>query len=120
MSVDRLCSFYGFTRVPFGRDLAPGSLFRSGAHAEAVARLGWCVNERGLGTLTGEVIAGPLTHPGHLLRQPDRRRPGDLELGRRCAGWDTPVPSCCTRSPGGRGPGLRGGGTGTAGAFAGR
>ena len=40
MSVDRLCSFYGFTRVPFGRDLAPGSLFRSGAHAEAVARLG--------------------------------------------------------------------------------
>jgi type II secretory pathway predicted ATPase ExeA len=58
MSVDRLCSFYGFTRVPFGRDLAPGSLFRSGAHAEAVARLGWCVNERGLGTLTGEVGCG--------------------------------------------------------------
>ncbi len=57
MSVDRLCSFYGFTRMPFGRDLAPGSLFRS-AHGEAVARLGWCVAERGLGVLTGEVGCG--------------------------------------------------------------
>ena len=58
MSVDRLCKFYGFTRMPFGRDLAPGSLFCSGAHAGAVARLGWCVAERGLGTLTGEVGCG--------------------------------------------------------------
>lgn len=58
MSVDRLCSFYGFTRMPFGRDLAPGALFRSAAHAEAVARLSWCVAERGLGTLTGEVGCG--------------------------------------------------------------
>lgn len=58
MSVDRLCSYYGFTRMPFGRDLAPGQLFRSGAHAEAVARLSWCVAERGLATLTGEVGCG--------------------------------------------------------------
>ncbi len=58
MSVDRLCSFYGFTKMPFGRDLAPGALFRSAAHAEAVARLSWCVAERGLATLTGEVGCG--------------------------------------------------------------
>ncbi|MGH9057981.1 MAG: ExeA family protein [Acidimicrobiales bacterium] len=58
MSVDRLCSFYGFTRMPFGRDLAPGALFRSAAHSEAVARLGWCVAEQGLGVLTGEVGSG--------------------------------------------------------------
>src|SRR5579875_1549305 len=58
MSVDRLCSFFGFTKVPFGRDLAPASLFRSAAHAEAVARLTWCVEERGLGVLTGEVGCG--------------------------------------------------------------
>lgn len=58
MSVDRLCTYYGFTRMPFGRDLPPASLFRSTAHAEAVARLGWCVAERGLGTLTGEVGCG--------------------------------------------------------------
>lgn len=58
MSVDRLCAYYGFTRMPFGRDLAPASLFRSDAHAEAVARLSWCVAERGLATLTGEVGCG--------------------------------------------------------------
>lgn len=58
MSVDRLCTYFGFTRMPFGRDLAPASLFRSKSHAEAVARLGWCVEERGLGVLTGEVGCG--------------------------------------------------------------
>jgi type II secretory pathway predicted ATPase ExeA len=58
MSIDRLCAYYGFARLPFGRELAPGALFRSAAHQEAVARLGWLVDERGLGTLTGEVGAG--------------------------------------------------------------
>ena len=58
MSVDRLCAYYGFSNVPFGRQLAPASLFRSAAHAEAVARLAWCVDERGLATLTGEVGCG--------------------------------------------------------------
>lgn len=58
MSIDRLCAYYGFTRMPFGRDLAPSALFRSAAHQEAVARLSWLVDERGLGTLTGEVGAG--------------------------------------------------------------
>jgi type II secretory pathway predicted ATPase ExeA len=58
MSIDRLCSFYGFTSLPFGRALAPGQLFRSTAHQEAVARLAWCIDERGVATLTGEVGSG--------------------------------------------------------------
>jgi type II secretory pathway predicted ATPase ExeA len=58
MSVDRLCDYFGFTRVPFGRDLPPSALFRSAAHSEAVARLTWLIEERGLGILTGEVGAG--------------------------------------------------------------
>src|SRR3981081_4568329 len=58
MSVDRLCTYYGFNRVPFGRNLAPSSLFRSAAHSEAVARLTWLIEERGIGVLTGEVGAG--------------------------------------------------------------
>ncbi len=58
MSVDRLCVYYGFTGVPFGRDLPPATLFRSAAHQEAVARLTWLIDERGLGILTGEVGAG--------------------------------------------------------------
>ena len=37
MSLDKLCSFYGFTRTPFRRDLAPATGHRHGGHAEAVA-----------------------------------------------------------------------------------
>lgn len=56
--IDKLQSFYGFTRMPFGRDLAPGMLHRHGAHNEAVARITWCVAEHALGVITGEVGAG--------------------------------------------------------------
>jgi type II secretory pathway predicted ATPase ExeA len=58
MSLDKLCSFYGFTRTPFRRDLAPGMLHRHTGHAEAVARIRWCINETALGVITGEVGAG--------------------------------------------------------------
>src|SRR5687767_7072861 len=32
-------------------------LHRHATHAEAVARIGWCISERGLGVVTGEVDA---------------------------------------------------------------
>jgi hypothetical protein len=48
----------GFTRMPFGRALAPGMLHRHTSYAEAVARIDWCVTERALGVITGEVSAG--------------------------------------------------------------
>src|SRR6185436_16426658 len=50
--------FFGFTRTPFGRDLAPGMLHRHAAHGEAVARIGWCITEHRIGVITGEVGAG--------------------------------------------------------------
>ena len=58
MSLDKLCSYYGFTRTPFRRDLAPGMLHRHAGHAEAVARIPWCIGETALGVITGEVGAG--------------------------------------------------------------
>ena len=58
MSLDKLCSFYGFTRTPFRKDLAPAMLHRHGGHAEAVARIRWCIAETALGVITGEVGAG--------------------------------------------------------------
>jgi type II secretory pathway predicted ATPase ExeA len=58
VSLDKLCSFYGFTRTPFRRDLAPSMLHRHAGHAEAVARIRWCISENGLGVVTGEVGAG--------------------------------------------------------------
>jgi type II secretory pathway predicted ATPase ExeA len=58
MTIERLQAHYGFTKMPFGRALAPQMLHRHGAHAEAVARIGWCISERALGVITGEVGAG--------------------------------------------------------------
>ena len=53
-----LRNHYGFTRTPFGKDLAPGMLHHYPAHAEAVARITWCARERALGVITGEVGSG--------------------------------------------------------------
>jgi hypothetical protein len=58
VSIERLQAFYGFTRMPFGRNLAPGMLHRHTGHAEAVARITWCAGEHALGVITGEVGAG--------------------------------------------------------------
>ena len=46
MSIERLQSHYGFSRMPFGKDLAPGMLHAYDAHAQAVARIQWCISER--------------------------------------------------------------------------
>jgi type II secretory pathway predicted ATPase ExeA len=58
MSIELLQAHYGFSRMPFGRDLAPQMLHRSHGHNEAVARIGWCIQERALGVITGEVGSG--------------------------------------------------------------
>ncbi|MDT3446943.1 AAA family ATPase [Pseudofrankia sp. BMG5.37] len=58
MSIDRMQAHYGFTKMPFGRDLPVSDLHRHRAHNEAVARIGGLIHTRGLGVLTGEVGAG--------------------------------------------------------------
>jgi type II secretory pathway predicted ATPase ExeA len=56
--IEKLQAHYGFGRMPFGRDLAPGMLHRHASHNEAVARISWCISERAIGVITGEVGAG--------------------------------------------------------------
>jgi type II secretory pathway predicted ATPase ExeA len=56
--IDRIQGHYGFTRMPFGRDLAPSMLHRHAVHNEAVARITWCIAEHALGVVTGEVGVG--------------------------------------------------------------
>lgn len=58
MSIDRLRAHYGFTRQPFSKDLAPQMLHTHRAHAEAVARISWCITERAIGVITGECGSG--------------------------------------------------------------
>ena len=53
-----LRNHYGFTRLPFGKDLAPNMLHQHAGCSEAAARISWCIAERALGVITGEVGAG--------------------------------------------------------------
>ncbi|MFJ5833743.1 hypothetical protein [Streptomyces sp. NPDC093089] len=47
--IEKLQAHYGCSRMPFGRDLAPGMLHRHASHNEAVARITWCISERSIG-----------------------------------------------------------------------
>jgi type II secretory pathway predicted ATPase ExeA len=58
MSIDRLRAHWGFSRMPFGKDLAPSMLHGHRCHAEAVARISWCVAESAIGVVTGECGSG--------------------------------------------------------------
>jgi type II secretory pathway predicted ATPase ExeA len=49
---------FGLTRTPFGKRIAARDLFARTAHAEAVARISFCITESTLGVLTGDVGAG--------------------------------------------------------------
>jgi type II secretory pathway predicted ATPase ExeA len=72
--IDKLQAHYGFTRMPFGRDLAPGMLHRHAAHNEAVARITWCITERAIGVITGEVGAGKTVSVRTVLASLDASR----------------------------------------------
>jgi type II secretory pathway predicted ATPase ExeA len=58
MSIDRLRVHWGLSRMPFGKDLAPSMLHTHRSHAEAVARISWCVSESAIGVITGECGSG--------------------------------------------------------------
>lgn len=53
--------FYGFTRLPFERDIAPDHLFVSQPQQEMAARLTFLLRQRGLGLVTGDIGAGKST-----------------------------------------------------------
>jgi len=84
--IEKLQSHYGFSRTPFGRGLTPQMLHRHGAHAEAVARIGWCIHERGLGVITGEVGAGKTVAVRAALTTLDSSRHTIIYLGNPTVG----------------------------------
>jgi type II secretory pathway predicted ATPase ExeA len=49
---------FGLTRTPFGKSIAAKDLYARQAHAEAVARINFCIVESALGVVTGDVGAG--------------------------------------------------------------
>jgi type II secretory pathway predicted ATPase ExeA len=56
--LEKIQSYYGFSVLPFGRNLAPGQLFSSAEHNQAVARIGYGITTCGITVITGEVGVG--------------------------------------------------------------
>ena len=86
MSINRLRSHWGLTRMPFGRDLAPAMLHRTAAHGEASARIAWCFEERALGVVTGEVGCGKTVAARAVVAGLDTSRHSVIYLGNPTVG----------------------------------
>ncbi len=86
MSIQLLRSHWGFTRSPFTKDLAPSMLHRYTGHSEAVARIGWCVEEAAIGVITGEVGAGKTVAVRACLGDLDASRHTVIYLGNPAVG----------------------------------
>lgn len=86
MSIQNLPAYYGFTKMPFGKNLAPAMLHRHHGHNEAVARISWCIAERSLGVITGEVGAGKTVAVRAALAGLDQSRHTIVYLGNPCTG----------------------------------
>lgn len=50
--------YWGFSRTPFAKKLAPSEIVAHPGHKEAVARIRFVIDEGGIGLVTGEVGAG--------------------------------------------------------------
>ena len=58
MSAAPWAAHFGLSRTPFGKSIAAKDLFARQAHAEAIARISFCIVEQSLGVVTGDVGAG--------------------------------------------------------------
>ncbi len=84
--IERLQGHWGFTRTPFGRDLAPAMLHRHHAHGEAAARISWTISEHALGVITGEGGVGKTVAARAALASIDPSRHIIIYLGNPAVG----------------------------------
>ena len=81
MTIDRLRAHWGFTRMPFAKDLTPSMLHSHRSHAEAAARITWCIDEQVVGVITGEVGSGKTVAVRAALAGIDASRHSVIYLG---------------------------------------
>jgi type II secretory pathway predicted ATPase ExeA len=67
--------------MPFSKALAPGMLHAHNAHAEAVARMNWCISEQAIGVISGECGAGKTVAARAAVAGLDASRHTVLYLG---------------------------------------
>ncbi len=53
--------FYGFTRMPFSKDIPPHEILATRGQTELCARLSYLIGEQGIGLVTGEIGCGKST-----------------------------------------------------------
>ncbi len=58
MSIDKIHSYFGFSKMPFGKDISPSELFQYSGHKEALARIKYLIESQAIGVITGEVGSG--------------------------------------------------------------
>ena len=51
MGFEQMQSYFGFTRLPFDRRIAPSALYRSASHQEARARIQFLISQGALGLI---------------------------------------------------------------------
>ena len=56
--VDIWAADFGFSRTPFTKSVPADKLFGRAAHAEAVARVNYCINQSALGVVVGDTGSG--------------------------------------------------------------
>jgi type II secretory pathway predicted ATPase ExeA len=86
VTIDRLRAHWGLSRMPFGKDLAPSMLHTHRSHAEAVARIAWCIDEQTIGVITGEVGAGKTVAARAAIAALDNSRHTVIYIGNPAIG----------------------------------
>lgn len=66
--------FYGFTRLPFDKDIPPDSLFVTESQQELAARLTFLLRQHGMGLVTGDIGSGKSTAMRSFTAQLDPNR----------------------------------------------
>lgn len=79
--IERLRAHYGFSKMPFSKDLAPSMFHGHRVHEEAVARISWCVAESAIGVITGECGSGKTVAARAALSALDASRHHVIYLG---------------------------------------
>ena len=74
MSAAPWAAHFGLTRTPFGKAIPAKDLYARQAHAEAVARINFCIVESALGVITGDVGAGKTVSVRAAVAALDRTR----------------------------------------------
>lgn len=72
--LEKIQSYFGFSRMPYGRDLAPGMLFTSADHTQAAARIAYGIDTRGITVVTGEVGVGKTAAARAAVHRADAAR----------------------------------------------